>query len=72
MAQTHQTIHKVLIMEAAYEAFVHVRKSWRAGLTDEATFVAATKVYEKAKSDYDLAFKKASDIETSDVAEATK
>ena len=55
-------------MEVAYEVFVLVRQSYRAGLTDDATFLAAKQVCEKAKSEYDLAFAAASDIETSDAA----
>ena len=52
--------------QVAHEVFALVRQSYRAGLTDDATFLAAKAVYEKAKADYDVAFAAASDIETSD------
>lgn len=52
--------------EVAYEVFALVRQSYRAGLTDDTTFLAAKAVHEKAKAEYDLAFAAASDIETSD------
>ena len=52
--------------DVAYEVFVLVRQSYRAGLTDDDTFLAARAVYEKSKAEYDVAFAAASDIETSD------
>lgn len=52
--------------QVAFEVFDLVRQSYRAGLTDDATFLAAKAVYEKAQAEYDVAFAAASDIETSD------
>ena len=52
--------------EVAYEVFALVRQSYRAGLTDDDTFLAAKSVYEKSKAEYDVAFAAASDVETSD------
>ena len=54
--------------QVAYEVFALIRQSYRAGLTHDATFLAAKTVYEKAQAEYDKAFAAASDIETSDEA----
>lgn len=50
----------------AYEVFALIRQSYRAGLTDDDTFLAAKAVYAKAQAEYDKAFAAASDVKTSD------
>ncbi len=57
--------------QVAYEVFALIRQSYRAGFTDDATFLAAKAVYNKAQAEYDVAFAAASDIETSDTPEVT-
>jgi predicted metalloprotease with PDZ domain len=52
--------------QVAYEVFALVKQSYHAGLTDDDTFLAARKVHETAKAEYDKAFAEASDILTSD------
>ena len=50
----------------AYEVFALIRQSYRAGLTDDDTFLAAKAVYAKAQAEYDKAFAAASDVATTD------